>query len=63
MNFTLISIWSDYNIVHFLILIKFILYHQMIRTLYRPSFSFSFVTNLRRKIEESDPEVYKEILN
>lgn len=35
----------------------------MIRTLYRPSFSFSFVTNLRRKIEESDPEVYKEIIN
>lgn len=35
----------------------------MIRTLYRPKFSFSFVTNLRRKIEESDPEIYKEIIN
>lgn len=35
----------------------------MIRQICGKNYGFSFITNLRRPIKESDPEVYKEILN
>ena len=35
----------------------------MIRQICGRSFGFSFVSKLRTPIQQSDPEVYKEILN
>lgn len=35
----------------------------MIRQICRKSFNFSFVSKLRTPIQQSDPEVYNEILN
>ena len=35
----------------------------MIRSVCGRSYAFSFVSNLRRQIKESDPEIYQQILN
>jgi glycine hydroxymethyltransferase len=35
----------------------------MIRTICGRSYAFSIVSTLRRQIQESDPEIYKQIMN